>query len=69
MWHTVHPSRSWERPGGIVTYPQRRLREEVGYVAYHFHWPRDDILGLPHHERLCWVREINRINTRLNSER
>ncbi|MGW8954803.1 DUF6760 family protein [Streptomyces sp. NPDC055709] len=52
-----------------MTYPQERLGEEVSYIAYHFHWPRDDILGLRHHERLGWVREINRINTRLNTER
>ncbi|WP_219729332.1 DUF6760 family protein [Streptomyces noursei] len=52
-----------------MTYPQGRLSEEVGYIAYHFHWPRQDILGLPHHERLGWVREIGRINTRLNEGR
>jgi hypothetical protein len=49
-----------------VTYPAARLHEEVAYVAYHFHWPREEILDLEHHERQRWVREIARINTRMN---
>jgi uncharacterized protein DUF6760 len=49
-----------------VTYPAGRLSEEIAYVAYHFHWPREEILDLPHHERQSWVREIARINTRMN---
>jgi hypothetical protein len=49
-----------------VTYAIERLHEEIAYVAYHFHWPRDAILDLTHHERQRWVREIARINTRIN---
>jgi hypothetical protein len=49
-----------------VTYPSGRLHEEVAYVAYHFHWGRDVILDLEHHERQRWVREIAQINTRMN---
>jgi hypothetical protein len=49
-----------------VTYAAERLHEEVAYVAYHFHWPRDEILDLEHPERQRWVREIARINTRVN---
>ncbi|MDI5961164.1 hypothetical protein POF50_016730 [Streptomyces sp. SL13] len=49
-----------------MTYAPGRLHEEVAYVAYHFHWRRDDILDLPHAERRTWVREIARINTRVN---
>ncbi|MFI6090566.1 DUF6760 family protein [Streptomyces sp. NPDC051218] len=49
-----------------MTYALPRLREEVAYVAYHFHWPLDDIIDLPHGERQQWVREIARINTRVN---
>ncbi|MBK0866979.1 MAG: hypothetical protein IJH84_06680 [Saccharopolyspora sp.] len=43
-----------------------RLYEEVAYVAYHFHWPREEILELDHLERRRWVREIANINQRLN---
>ena len=54
------------RTGGIVGYPLDRLHEEVAYLAYHFHWPREDILKLEHGERRRWVEEIAKINRRLN---
>ncbi len=56
-----------DRTGGVVGYPLERLREEVAYLAYHFHWPLDDILELEHGERLAWVKEVADINRRLNS--
>jgi hypothetical protein len=34
-----------------VTTPAATLYEEVGYLAYHFHWSRDEILDLEHPER------------------
>ena len=43
-----------------------RLREEVAYIAYHFHWPREDILGLEHVDRREWVDQVANINRRLN---
>ena len=52
--------------GGIVGYPLERLHEEVAYIAYHFHWPREDILDLEHGERQRWAEEIAKINRRLN---
>ncbi|HLG13137.1 MAG TPA: DUF6760 family protein [Blastocatellia bacterium] len=55
-----------QQPGGVWRYPIERLYEEVAYVAYHFHWPHEQILGLEHRERQTWVREIARINQRLN---
>ncbi|MEM9218148.1 MAG: DUF6760 family protein [Cyanobacteria bacterium P01_F01_bin.150] len=47
-------------------YPLERLYEEVAYIAYHFHWDHERILGLEHLERLQWVGEIAKINQRLN---
>jgi hypothetical protein len=38
-------------------------------VAFHFHWPHAQILGLEHGERRRWVAQIARINRRLNEER
>jgi hypothetical protein len=38
-------------------------------VAFHFHWPLDDLLDLEHAERHRYVTEIGRINTRLTSGR
>jgi hypothetical protein len=42
------------------------LLEEVAYIAYHFHWPYEQIMGLEHLERQQWVGEIAKINKRLN---
>jgi hypothetical protein len=35
-------------------------------VAYHFHWPYEQIMNMEHLERLKWIEEIARINRRLN---
>ncbi|MEH6374880.1 DUF6760 family protein [Streptomyces sp. KLMMK] len=48
-----------------MTHPAQRLREEVAYIAYHFHWGYADLLSLTHEERRAWVREIAGINTAL----
>ena len=45
----------------------KQLHEEVAYVAYHFHWPRDQILSLEHLERLEWVRQVASIVERANA--
>jgi uncharacterized protein DUF6760 len=57
-----------ERLGGSIGYPSARLAEEVAYIAYHFHWPHDQIMGLEHRERQRWVAEIARINWRMNGD-
>jgi hypothetical protein len=46
-----------------------RLYQEVAYVAYHFHWPLDDILAMEHRERQVWVKEISEINREINKTR
>lgn len=53
----------------MIGYPLERLHEEVAYIAYHFHWPLDDILGLEHGDRRRWVEEIGKINKQLSSGR
>lgn len=52
-----------------MTYAADRLHEEVAYVAYHFHWSLDEILDLEHPDRLRYVAEIARINTRISQGR
>ncbi|WP_156892928.1 DUF6760 family protein [Actinokineospora enzanensis] len=52
-----------------MTYAADRLHEEVAYLAYHFHWPLDDILDLEHADRLRYAAEIARINTRITQGR
>jgi len=44
------------------------LREEVAFIAYHFHWPHTDIMNLEHAERRQWVAQISAINERMNTE-
>ena len=51
----------------MTGYPSERMFEEVAYVAYHFHWPYEQILQLDHVERQQWVAEIVKINERLNA--
>ena len=51
--------------GGVISYPSKQLYEEVAFIAYHFHWQRDDILDLDHANRQLWVAEINKINENL----
>lgn len=48
----------------MIGYPPGRLFEEVAYIACHFHWPYDQIMGLEHRERQLWVSEIAKINKR-----
>ena len=52
----------------MTGYPPDQLREEVAYLAYYFHWPREEILGLEHHERRAWVEQIAEINRQLNGD-
>jgi hypothetical protein len=55
--------------GGIVGYPLDRLHEEVAFVAYYFHWPRETVLDLEHTERRKWVEEISKINRKISTGR
>ena len=40
----------------------------MAYLAYHFHWSREEILSLAHSERRIWVSQIGRINEEMNRE-
>jgi len=50
----------------VKAYPRARLYEEMAFIAYHFHWPHADLLGLEHAERRRWCREISTINRKLD---
>ena len=54
--------------GGIVGYPLEPLYEEVAFIAYHFHWPHDEVMELEHDDRRRWVEEISAINRQINGE-
>lgn len=53
--------------GGVISYPLGPLHEEVAFIAYHFHWPYDQIMEMEHGERKSWVEEISKINEKLNA--
>ena len=57
------------RLGNIKLYPLESIFKEVAFVTYHFHWPKEQILDMSHRERHSWVKEINRINDRINTSR
>jgi hypothetical protein len=50
-----------------VTYGTDLLMEEVSYVAYHFHWPFDEILDLEHPLRRDFVARIAGMNSAVNA--
>jgi hypothetical protein len=52
--------------GGIAGYPLKQLHEEVAFVAYHFHWPHEEVMNLEHQDRRKWVTEISAINQQIN---
>ena len=56
------------RPAVPPLYDGDRLFEEIAYIAYHFHWPLDEILDLEHPLRRRFVDEIARINRRRAEE-
>ncbi|MFO0622138.1 MAG: DUF6760 family protein [Polyangia bacterium] len=53
----------------MTSYPLEQLYREVAYIAYHFHWPLEDVLNMEHDERHIWLREIARINREINDAR
>jgi hypothetical protein len=56
------------RASAPMSYGEERLTEEAAYIAYHFHWPLEQILSLEHADRRRWAGEISRINERMNEE-
>ena len=49
-------------------YPVDRLYEEMAFIAFHFHWSRDELMALEHGERRRWCDEISSINRRFNEQ-
>ena len=43
------------------------LREEVAFVAYHFHWTEEAIMNQEHRDRRRWVQHISAINGSMNT--
>lgn len=52
--------------GGVVGYPLAQVHEEVAFIAYHYHWSRQEILEMEHADRRQVVEQISAINHRMN---
>ncbi|WP_248926128.1 DUF6760 family protein [Paenibacillus hamazuiensis] len=52
----------------MTVYPAEKLLEEVAFIAYHFHWPHDQIMAMEHRDRRRWCEEISKINRKFNDE-
>ena len=50
------------------TYSMDKLFKEISYIAYHFHWPFDQIVNMEHRDRIRWCNEISQINNKINEE-
>jgi hypothetical protein len=48
--------------------PESRLHGEIAYLAYHLHWPLDDLLDLEHPLRRTYVAEVATLNRRASGE-
>ncbi len=64
MSHHVHTG--VRAGGGILGYPLEQLYEEVAFVAYHFHWPHQEIMAMEHADRRRWVGEVSELNRKMN---
>ena len=47
-----------------MRYPTDALWQEIAYLAYHLHWPMDDLLDLEHMDRVRLVRSVVAQNER-----
>jgi hypothetical protein len=50
----------------VKVYPLSRLYEEMTFIGFHFHWGREELMGLEHRERRRWCREISAVNRQLD---
>ena len=48
--------------------PAVQLREEMAFIAYHFHWGMNEVFMLDHAERRAWCRSISDINRALDGK-
>lgn len=37
-------------------------------MAYHFHWPHQEVMSLEHVERRRWVQQISALHAQMNEE-
>jgi hypothetical protein len=48
----------------VIGHPADALFEEMAELAERFHWSRDELMDLTHHERRRWLHEVDRLTAR-----
>ncbi len=48
----------------MMRYPTDALWQEIAYLAYHLHWPLEELLDLEHMDRVRMVRSVVAFNGR-----
>jgi hypothetical protein len=48
----------------VKLYPESSLWGEIAYLAYHLHWPLDDLLDLEHTDRARLIDLVAGMNER-----
>jgi hypothetical protein len=48
----------------MMRYPADAIWQEIAYLAYHLHWPIQDLLDLEHSDRVRMVRAVVALNER-----
>ncbi|WP_457635907.1 DUF6760 family protein [Persephonella sp.] len=41
----------------------------MSFIAYYFHWSKEEILQMPHWERIRWCEEISKINRKVSEDK
>lgn len=39
----------------------------MAFIAFYFHWGRDELMHLEHSERRRWCKELSEINRRMDN--
>ena len=47
----------------MLRYPPEAIWQEIAFLAYHLHWPLDDLLDLEHGDRVRLIRAVSNLNT------
>jgi hypothetical protein len=48
----------------VLRYPADAIWQEIAYLAYHLHWPLEELLDLEHSDRVRMVRAVVALNER-----
>jgi hypothetical protein len=46
----------------VLRYPTESIWQEIAFLAYHLHWPLDDLLDLEHSDRVRLIRAVSNLN-------